>query len=59
MPSGPALALLADTLVRYAGFGISSVSLNTQVHNLPSHRLYAAFGFEPLSPPIPVWERLV
>jgi ribosomal protein S18 acetylase RimI-like enzyme len=57
--TGVGSSLLADALARYARLGINSVSLNTQVHNTPSHRLYSAFGFEPVSPPIPVWERLV
>jgi GNAT superfamily N-acetyltransferase len=56
--TGVGSRLLADALARYAHLGISSVSLNTQVHNGPSHRLYSAFGFEPGSPPVPVWERL-
>jgi GNAT superfamily N-acetyltransferase len=57
--TGVGSRLLADALARYARLGITSVSLNTQAHNVPSHRLYSAFGFEPLSPPIPVWQRLV
>jgi ribosomal protein S18 acetylase RimI-like enzyme len=57
--TGVGSRLLADALARYARLGIGSVSLNTQVRNTLSHRLYSAFGFEPVSPPIPVWERLV
>jgi GNAT superfamily N-acetyltransferase len=51
--------LLADALEQYALLNLTSVSLNTQTHNTLSHRLYTAFAFEPLSPPLPVWERPV
>jgi ribosomal protein S18 acetylase RimI-like enzyme len=51
--------LLSDALARYARLGLTSVSLNTQVDNTPSHRLYSAFGFEPIAPPVPVWERSI
>ena len=57
--SGVGSRLLADALLRYASLGAAAVSLNTQVNNIPSHRLYAAFGFQPASPPVPVWERSV
>lgn len=57
--TGVGSRLLADALVRYTFLGLTSVSLNTQVDNIPSHRLYSAFGFEAASPPVPVWGRLV
>ena len=57
--SGIGSRLLAATFAQYAADGIQMVTLNTQTDNLASHRLYTAFGFERVSPPIPVWERPV
>jgi ribosomal protein S18 acetylase RimI-like enzyme len=57
--TGVGTRLLADALAQYAVLGLTSVSLNTQVHNTPSHRLYSAFHFEPIAPPVAVWERPV
>ena len=51
--------LLAAALESYAALGLRSVSLNTQAENFPSHHLYAAFGFRPVGPAVPVWERPV
>ena len=51
--------LLAAALESYATLGLSTVSLNTQADNFSSHRLYAAFGFRPIGPAVPVWERPV
>jgi ribosomal protein S18 acetylase RimI-like enzyme len=57
--SGVGSRLLADAFERYAALGLKRVSLNTQSGNLASHRLYSAFGFQRVSPPVPVWERSV
>jgi N-acetylglutamate synthase-like GNAT family acetyltransferase len=57
--SGVGTRLLADALARYVALGLARVSLNTQSDNLPSHRLYHAFGFRRVAPPLPVWERPV
>jgi ribosomal protein S18 acetylase RimI-like enzyme len=51
--------LLVDALTSYASLNLNSVSLNTQSGNIPSHRLYEAFGFQPTGYPLPVWERPV
>ena len=57
--SGVGARLLNDALARYAALNLKSVSLNTQSDNLPSQRLYAAFDFRRVGPPLPVWERPV
>lgn len=48
-------ALLAHAIDGYRLAGLHSVSLNTQVDNLPSQRLYRRFGFEATGQRFPVW----
>ncbi len=57
--SGVGRRLLADALQQFAALNLSKVSLNSQTDNTTSHLLYSAFGFQPVSSPLPVWERLV
>ncbi len=52
---GVGAALLAHALDGYARQGISSVTLNTQLDNLPSQRLYERFGFRANGERFPVW----
>lgn len=57
--SGVGSRLLADALLSFATRNLTKVSLNSQTNNTASHALYSAFGFRPLSSPLPVWERPV
>lgn len=50
-------ALLAHTLDHYYRRGLNHVSLNTQVNNAPSRRLYGKFGFQPSGERLSVWVR--
>jgi ribosomal protein S18 acetylase RimI-like enzyme len=52
---GVGRALLASALSGYKKRNVSHVSLNTQLDNLASHRLYKSFGFRPVGDEIPVW----
>lgn len=54
---GVGSALLAHALEGYRRYRLRGVSLNTQVDNFPSQRLYARFGFRPVGDPLPVWVR--
>lgn len=49
--------LLAHTMGQYVQQGYRYVTLNTQVDNHVSQRLYARFGFRAYGPQIPVWSR--
>lgn len=53
--SGIGGALLARAINSYRAHGLRSVSLNTQIDNLPSQRLYTRFGFHPTGERFPVW----
>lgn len=48
-------ALMTEAITTYREQGLQQVTLNTQIDNLPSQRLYAKFGFHQAGPPIPVW----
>jgi len=50
-------ALLAHTLDHYYRQGLTHVSLNTQVDNTASQRLYGKFGFRASGERLPVWVR--
>jgi len=52
---GVGRALLASALSGYRKRNVNHVSLNTQVDNLVSHRLYRSFGFRSVGDEIPVW----
>jgi len=52
---GVGRALLASAISGYRKRNVSHVSLNTQVDNLVSHRLYRSFGFRSVGDEIPVW----
>ncbi len=48
-------ALLADMIRSCWDRRLTRITLNTQIDNLPSHRLYAKFGFFPIGNRYPVW----
>lgn len=48
-------ALLRAALNDYRRIGATSVSLNTQLDNISSHRLYRRFGFRRIDDDIPLW----
>ncbi len=52
---GVGRTLLADAFRAYRRFGLRAASLNTQVDNIVSQRLYAKFGFQPTGERLPVW----
>lgn len=52
---GIGAALLAHTLAGYHQRGLTAVSLNTQLDNLPSQKLYRHFGFQASGYRLPVW----
>jgi len=55
--SGIGSALLAHAIMGYREKGMGQVSLNTQVDNIPSQRLYRKFGFYASGQRLPVWAR--
>lgn len=52
-------ALLAQAIMTYQQHGLHQVTLNTQVDNIPSQRLYTRYGFYQSGPQVPVWVRQV
>ncbi|MCB9008641.1 MAG: GNAT family N-acetyltransferase [Ardenticatenaceae bacterium] len=48
-------ALLTHALRNYYRQGLYEVSLNTQVENSTSQKLYLKFGFEPTQQRLPIW----
>lgn len=52
---GVGSALLTHTLQQYQTHGIRHVSLNTQVENIASQRLYKKFGFQANGERLPIW----
>ncbi len=52
---GVGSALLVAALQSYRARGLSEASLNTQLSNTPSRRLYEKFGFKPAGYHWPVW----
>ena len=56
---GVGSALLTAALVGYRRRKVSRLSLNTQLDNLASHRLYRRFGFQTVGDELPVWARPV
>lgn len=52
---GVGSALLTQTLQQYQTHGIRHVSLNTQVENIASQRLYKKFGFQANGERLPIW----
>lgn len=55
--SGIGTALLAHAIGWYHQRGVTKVSLNTQVDNVVSQRLYKKFDFQPTGQQFPVWLR--
>ncbi|HZD10013.1 MAG TPA: GNAT family N-acetyltransferase, partial [Candidatus Binatia bacterium] len=53
--SGVGSALLRAALESYRRQGLDEASLNTQLSNGPSRRLYEKFGFQPAGYHWPVW----
>jgi ribosomal protein S18 acetylase RimI-like enzyme len=47
--------LLAYALAGYHQRGLHTVTLNTQIDNFPSQKLYRNFGFQPSGYRLPVW----
>jgi ribosomal-protein-alanine N-acetyltransferase len=54
---GIGAALLAEAISQYRAEGLRRVTLNTQVDNVASKRLYGRFGFRPSGEEFPVWVR--
>ncbi len=52
---GVGSALMAGALHGYLQADLTRVTLNTQLDNHPSHRLYERFGFRQLGDRVPVW----
>ncbi|MCP4359978.1 MAG: GNAT family N-acetyltransferase [Chloroflexi bacterium] len=52
---GVGSALLVHALSSYHQHGLHTVSLNTQIDNLPSQALYKKFGFQASGARLPVW----
>lgn len=52
---GVGSSLMAAALRGYARRGLSRATLNTQLDNRASHRLYERFGFRRLGDRVPVW----
>lgn len=52
---GVARALLIDLLHRFSRRGVHSMTVNTQISNARSQRLYTGFGFERTGYDLPVW----
>jgi ribosomal protein S18 acetylase RimI-like enzyme len=48
-------SLMASAMESYVRMGIKNVTLNTQLDNLASHRLYEKFGFRRIGERIPLW----
>ena len=53
--NGIGSALLAHAINGYRLRGVETISLNTQLDNLHSKRLYERFGFKPIGQRFPVW----
>ncbi len=56
---GVGSALLTRTMEGYRQQGIESVSLNTQIDNIASHRLYERFEFTEVGDQIPLYMRIL
>lgn len=52
---GVGAALVYDLIQRFARRGIYSITVNTQLTNIHSQRLYRRFGFERTGYDLPVW----
>ncbi len=52
---GVGSALLAHAVEGYRQRGVETITLNTQLGNLNSRRLYERFGFQPSGQQFPVW----
>jgi ribosomal protein S18 acetylase RimI-like enzyme len=52
---GVGAALMAAAMESYIHLGVRTVTLNTQLDNLASHRLYEKFGFRRIGERIPLW----
>ena len=50
-------ALLAASLRSFFAAGVKSITLNTQMDNAISQKLYGCFGFAPVGYPANVWQR--
>ncbi|MBN1888747.1 MAG: GNAT family N-acetyltransferase [Thermoflexales bacterium] len=53
-------ALLLDDLIRsFLAAGAQAITLNTQVDNVLSQRLYRRFNFRPVGEPVNAWQRAI
>ena len=52
-------ALLRHAILGYRAGNLREVSLNTQIDNLPSQRLYEKFGFQATGQRLPIWVKLL
>lgn len=57
--AGVGTALLSYTFEQLQQSGYQTISLNTQIGNLPSQTLYHKFGFRPIGQRYPIWARPV
>lgn len=57
--SGIGSALLTNALQTYQQHNLHYISLNTQIDNKPSQKLYTKFGFQPRGQHLPVWVRQI
>jgi len=57
--AGVGSALMKSAFEQYRSLGLKRVSLNTQLDNIASHRLYEKFGFGRTGDQMPVWVRPV
>ncbi len=48
-------ALLAHAIQGYKKHNLRYITLNTQIDNLPSQKLYAKYGFQPQGQRLPIW----
>jgi ribosomal protein S18 acetylase RimI-like enzyme len=53
--AGVGSALMKAAIEHYGRVGIKRISLNTQINNISSHRLYEKFGFNRTGDQMPVW----
>jgi ribosomal-protein-alanine N-acetyltransferase len=53
-------ALLLDDLIRsFFAAGAQAITLNTQLDNAPSQKLYRRFNFRPTGEPVNAWQRAI
>ncbi len=57
--AGVGSVLMKAAVLKYRELGFNRVSLNTQLDNIPSHRLYEKFGFDRTGDQMPVWVKKI